>query len=117
MKITQLLTPMTEVHWLAVTDTVRDAFDHLETYGVTAAPLVDQAGRYVGTVTEADLRRAADRSMALAAVPRRSHVEAVGPDADVEGLDAAHLFVPVVDGSGRLVGIVERRRRSNTRAA
>jgi CBS domain-containing protein len=112
MKITQLLTPMTEVRWLSVTDTVGDAFDHIETYGLAAAPLVDWGGRYVGTVTEADLRRyPGSRSTPLSAVERRARNPAVYVDGDASAIEAAsHPFVPVVDGTGRLVGIVERRR-------
>lgn len=120
MKITQLLTPITDVHWISVTDTVRDAFDHMETYELTAAPILDWNGRYLGTVTEADLRRhvaSTDQAAALATplstVERRSHNLAVTIDRDVESLveqASGHRFIPVVDDSGRLLGIVDRRR-------
>jgi CBS domain-containing protein len=120
MKIAQLLTPMSDVQWLSVTDTVQDAFDHMETYEVTAAPLLDWDGRYVGTVTEADLRRHVAVAVGRAAfatplveVERRSHNTAVAIDRDVRSVvDHAlmHRFVPVVDGCGKLVGIVDRRR-------
>ena len=121
MKITQLMTPMTEIQWLAVTDTVRDAFDHMETYDLHAVPVLDGHRRYVGTVTEADLRRhldgAADRPAALATplsdVERRSRNIAVTPDrelASVADHAAGHRFIPVVDDHGQLVGIVDRQR-------
>jgi CBS domain-containing protein len=121
MTILQLLTPISEVSWLSVTDTVRDAFDHLETYELSAAPLVDWNGRYVGTITEADLRRHVasmpDRSAALAtplsAIQRRARNPAVTADRGLEAITdqaAAHGFVPVVDGTERLIGIIERRR-------
>lgn len=121
MTMLQLLTPIADVSWLSVTDTVRDAFDHLETYELSAAPLVDWSGRYAGTVTQADLRRhvaaAADRAAALAtplsAIERRAHNPAVGIDRDPASLAdeaAAHGFVPVADATGRLVGIIDRRR-------
>jgi CBS domain-containing protein len=117
MKIMQLLTPLADVQWLSVTDTVRDAFDHLETYEVTAAPLLDWSGRYIGTVTEADLRRhvagMGSLATALVDVERRSSNVAVAVDDDVTAI-AGHLsmqrFIPVVDGSGKLVGVVDRRR-------
>lgn len=121
MTILQLLTPMADVSWLSATDTVRDAFDHLETYELSAAPLVDRAGRYAGTVTQADLRRhvagAGDRTAALAtplsAIERRARNPAVPIDRDLTALAdeaAAHGFVPVVDATGRLVGVIDRRR-------
>jgi len=121
MKIMQLLTPTTEVRWISVTDTVRDAFDHMETYELGAAPILDWSGRYLGTVTGADLRRhvasTVDRAAALAtplsAVDRRSHNVAVTGDRDVSSVvDQAlgHPFVPVVDDTGCLLGIVDRQR-------
>jgi CBS-domain-containing membrane protein len=120
MTVLELLTPIADVAWLSVTDTVRDAFDHLETYELSAAPLVDWGGRYAGTVTQADLRRhvaAADRATALAtplsAIERRARNPAVSVDRDPASLAdaaAAHGFVPVADATGRLVGIIDRRR-------
>lgn len=121
MKISQMLTPIDQVHWLATTDTVRDALDHMETYVVTAAPLVDWDGRYVGTVTMADVRRhvegAKERAAAwaapLARVPRGARYDAVALERDAESLDphtSMLCFVPVVDGIGKLVGVVDRRR-------
>lgn len=121
MKITQLLTPIAQVQWLATTDTVRDAFDHMETHELTAAPLLDWKGRYIGTVTEADLRRhvagIADRVIALAtpltAVERRSHNTAVTVHQSLASIveqASGHCFVPVIDDGGKLLGIVDRRR-------
>ena len=126
MTILQLLTPIARVHWLSVADTVRDAFDQLETYELSAAPLLDWAGRYVGTVTEADLRRhvaaTADRAAAFATplsdIARRAHNPAVTADralASIETQAAAHSFVPVIDATGRLVGIIDRGRITNRR--
>jgi len=121
MMMLQLLTPITDVPWLSAADTVRDALDHLETYELSAAPLLDHAGRYAGTVTQADLRRhvagAADRTAALAtplsAIERRARNPAIPIDRDPASLAdeaAAHGFVPVVDASGRLAGVIDRRR-------
>jgi CBS-domain-containing membrane protein len=117
MTIMKLLTPISEVHWLATTDTVRDAFDHLETHDLRAAPMLDAEHRYRGTVTQSDLRRlvskARDREAALdtplAALELRSHNEAVTPERDAAAISAqaaAHPFVPVVDRRGVLLGIV-----------
>lgn len=121
MTLLQLLTPMTDVPWLSAADSVRDAFDQLETYELSAAPLVDRAGCYAGTVTQADLRRhvagATDRAAALAMplseIERRARNPAVPLDRDPASLAdeaAAHGFVPVVDAAGRLAGVIDRRR-------
>ncbi|MDX2089536.1 MAG: CBS domain-containing protein [Kofleriaceae bacterium] len=124
MTIQHLLTPITEIHWLFASDTVRDAFDHLETYELTAAPMLDWSGRYLGTVTEADLRRHlanGEREAALATrlteIERRARNLPVTIDCDAETLvfhAASHLFVPVVDDCDRLLGIIDRKRITRT---
>ncbi len=107
------LTPITDVQWLSVTDTVRDALDHMETYEVSAVPLLDWAGRYVGTVTRADLRRhlanTRDERTPLGDIERRVSNAPVrlGEEEVTQG---EHAFVPVVDDAGKLLGIVDRRR-------
>lgn len=121
MMMMQLLTPIAQVPWLSAADTVRDALDQLETYELSAAPLVDRTGRYAGTVTQADLRRhvagAADHvaalSTPLASIERRARNPAIALDRDPASLAdeaAAHGFVPVVDAAGRLAGVIDRRR-------
>lgn len=121
MKIIELMTPVAEVAWLSVTDTVADAFDHMETNQSCAAPILDATGRYVGTVTVADLRRHVEGmrgrgsalSTPLADLERRARNPAITLERDVASVvehAAAHRFVPVVDDGGRLIGIVDRRR-------
>ena len=120
MTIMQLLTPVNRVASMSATDTVRDAFDHLARHDVDAAPIVDQTGRYVDTVTEADLRRHVASSKnriiaftdAVSAVEHRvrnAPVRVEQPLATILDRAAVHGFVPVVDASGKLLGIVERR--------
>ena len=121
MKIIELLTPVAQVPWIAVADSVRDALDHMDSHELGAAPILDAGGRYVGTVTMADFRRhldsAIDRAAALATplsdVARRSSNACVSVERDVDsvvGQAATHPFIPVVDATSRLVGIVDRRR-------
>ncbi|MBX3159006.1 MAG: CBS domain-containing protein [Deltaproteobacteria bacterium] len=122
VRSTVKLIPRSQVALLAVTDTVRDAFDRLETRELFAAPLVDTAGRYIGMITEADLRRhvaaQTDRIVAFAMpvgkvargalnAPVREGELALVLD-EHSARASMHAFVPVVDGTGRLVGIVER---------
>ena len=42
---------------LTISDTIGQAFDHMETHGVPSVHVVDQKHAYLGTVTEAELRR------------------------------------------------------------
>jgi CBS domain-containing protein len=108
---------------------VKQAVRLLDEYQITAMPVVDEEGRLVGVVSEADVlrdalppdRRAHDRLVELAAPPVHlvvtdvmTHLPmSVGPDDDL--VDAVELMVdtqvkslPVVS-SGRVVGMVSRR--------
>jgi CBS domain-containing protein len=113
----------------------KDIVDTMATERVSALPIVDAGGRIVGIVSEADLLRklerpehsaaarliSRDRREAavkaagdLAAELMTTPVVTIGPDATAGA--AARLMhkhqvkrLPVVDGDGRLVGIVARR--------
>ena len=105
----------------------------MQVHGVSALPVVDAQGRLVGIVSEADLlpkeasetdgehhllfgprRKRADKAAGLVAAQLMSApVAAVGPDATLR--EAARLILqrkvkrlPVVDGGGRIIGIVSR---------
>jgi len=121
MSLLHLLTPIAEVPSLSMTDTVREAFARLERARRVAAPIVDRNGRYVATITEADLRRhvtkTADRINAFAAVlsqvQRGAQNAAVTIDRGVASIieqATRYGFVPVVDATRRLLGIIDRRR-------
>jgi CBS domain-containing protein len=120
MSLEKLITPLARVATLVTTDSVRDALGELASHHAAAAPLVDGDGRYAGTLTAADLqrhvasghRRAAMRTP-LRDVAQRAHNPALAVDESLAVLAAracGHGFVPVVDGDGKLLGIIERRR-------
>ena len=104
----------------------------MQVHGVSALPVVDAEGRLAGIVSEADLlpkeasetdgehhlfgprRKRADKAAGLVAAQLMSApVAAVGPDATLR--EAARLILerkvkrlPVIDGGGRIIGIVSR---------
>jgi len=104
----------------------------MQVHGVSALPVVDAGGRLAGIVSEADLlpkeasetdgvrhllgsrRKRADKASGLVAAQLMSApVVTVGPDATLR--EAARLILerkvkrlPVVDGGGRIIGIVSR---------
>lgn len=117
MTVTLLLTPIAEVACVDLRATVREALAGMQ--GFAAIPVVDGAGRYVGTLTEGDLLRLMhlDRDLDLdrhtvSMVPLKVANRPVDATAEIrEILQAAsdRNFVPVVDSRGVLMGIVTRR--------
>jgi len=121
MHMKAMLTPLAGVACLSIGDSVRDAYDQLESHDLAAAPLLDWSGHYVGTITEADLRRHVaarpDRALAfgtpLGQVQRRANNPAVTLEHGLGTLAmraCSQGFVPVVDTENRLIGIIDRRR-------
>ncbi|WP_243149793.1 CBS domain-containing protein [Thermaerobacter sp. PB12/4term] len=116
------LLPKSDVVWLSPRNTLRQAMERMEHHRYTAVPLVDDEGRYAGTLTEGDLlwyikgtrNFSFDRAerILVAEVPRRFRYEPVSIYAEVADLirlAAAQSFVPVVDDRGLFIGIVRRR--------
>jgi CBS-domain-containing membrane protein len=122
MNIAFFLTPKNTVVWLRDRSTVRQATEKMETHRYTAIPMVDDDGRYAGTITEGDLlwwmkrsqgpwRELAEHTRVLD-VPRRVDNQPVRMDAEMDRLVALATeqnFVPVVDDRGVFVGIVRRK--------
>jgi CBS domain-containing protein len=122
MNIAFFLTPKHDVVWLSLMTTVRQALTTMQESGYTAVPLLDEGGRYAGTLSEGDLLRKITDSpqrtlediqmLLLQEVPLRIAVRAVGIDAEMEELFSRAVeqnFVPVVDSRNAFVGIVTRR--------
>lgn len=122
MNIAFFLTPKIDLVCLPIKSTMRQALEKMEHHRYTALPLLDEQGKYVGTLTEGDLlwkmkntpglSFEGTQKVRLEDVPRRVKHEAVHINAEVEDLiplAEAQNFVPVVDDSGTFIGIVKRR--------
>lgn len=122
MKVAFFLTPKQEVVWLPLFSTMRQALERMEHHRYTAVPLLDNEGRYVGTLTEGDLlwklkhtptmSFADTEGVRLSEVPRHVNNYPIHIDAEMEELFSMALdqnFVPVVDGRQVFIGIVRRR--------
>jgi predicted transcriptional regulator len=121
--ITFFLLPKVDVAWIPLEASMRQAFLRMEETGYTAIPMLDQDGRYAGTITEGDLLRhlmhsmqdvspAAAERVRAADVKLRVTNTAVDIDANVEELLERAIdqnFVPVQDSRGAFIGIVRRR--------
>ena len=55
MNVAFFLTPKTEVIYEKIDATMRQVLERMEYHRYTAIPLIDNEGKYVGTITEGDL--------------------------------------------------------------
>jgi CBS domain-containing protein len=122
MKIAFFLLPKSEVVYLPLKSTMRQALEKMEYHRYTAVPIIDDEGKYVGTITEGDLLWKLKNTHGLSFkdtekiplidVPQRMKNNPVRIDAEIEDLLSLAIvqnFVPVVDDDGVFIGIVRRR--------
>lgn len=122
MNIAFFLLPKKDVICLTPESTVRQALERMEYHRYSAVPLLDEEGRYVGTITEGDLlwalKNTPDLNIAtinkkrLKEIPCRLQNKTVSIDAqivDLITLAIAQNFVPVVDDQDKFIGIIRRR--------
>jgi len=115
------LTPKQEVIHLSEHSTMRQALEKMEYHRYSAVPLVDDEGRYAGTITEGDLLWKIKNTpglsfenthkISLLDVPKHRHNKAVSIRAcmdDLISLAETQNFVPVADDDGVFIGIVKR---------
>lgn len=121
MNIAFFLTPKNEVIYETPESTMRQALERMEYHRYTAIPLVDEDGRYMGTVTEGDLlwklKNTSDlnfkntEKILLKDVPRHMKNKPVYIDANIEDLIYISInqnFVPVIDDNDVFIGIIKR---------
>ncbi|WMJ79164.1 CBS domain-containing protein [Clostridium sp. MB40-C1] len=121
MNIAFFITPKKEVVYEKPSSTMRQALERMERYRYTAIPLVDEKGRYVGTVTEGDLlwklKNTADlnfkntEKILLKDVPTHMKNKPVHIDAEIEDLisiSVSQNFIPVIDDNDIFIGIIKR---------
>jgi CBS domain-containing protein len=121
MNVAFFLIPKNEVICLPIKCTMRQALEKMEHHRYTAVPLIDQKGKYVGTITEGDLLWKLKNTPGLSFegtekvliqdVPRRVQNTPVRIDAEIEdllSLAVVQNFVPVVDDGEVFIGIIRR---------
>jgi CBS-domain-containing membrane protein len=122
MNVAFFLVPKNEVAWIPMSATLGEANAQFEQTGYSALPLLDDEGRYAGTITEGDLLRevmrvperepSATQQLTIRQLQPARRVCPVGIDAQMEELFGRAIeqnFVPVVDSRDVFVGIVRRR--------
>jgi len=122
LNIAFFLVAKSEVVYLSPKNTMRQALEKMQHHGYTAVPLIDNKGRYAGTITEGDLLWKLKNTpgltfentdkVLLEDVPQRINNIAVRINAHMEDLltlAVAQNFVPVIDDSDIFIGIIRRR--------
>lgn len=121
MNIAFFLTPKNEVVCENLESSMRQVMEKMEYHGYTAIPLIDNNGRYVGTLTEGDLlwklkntpelNFKNTESVSVSDIPRRVSHKSVSINSDIESLINLAIgqnFVPVVDDNRIFIGIIKR---------
>lgn len=121
MNIAFFLTPKEEVVCETPNSSLGQILDTMEKYRYTAIPLIDNKGKYVGTLTEGDLLwkikntpkfNFKDASKMLSKeIPRHMNNRPVRINANMEDLVSLAVnqnFVPVIDDNDVFIGIIKR---------
>ena len=118
------LTPKSTVAYLQSNFTVRQAIEKMKFHRYSSVPIIDENGKYVGTITEGDIFWFINSNdegfttyeledVPLSQVPRRRDNDAVNAMANISDLFNMAInqnFVPVVDDSNTFIGIITRKK-------
>ena len=121
MNIAFFLTPKEEVIWISADSTMRQAIEKMEFHRYSALPLVDNRGKYAGTITEGDmlwhLKHAENlefkdtNKILIRDISKYQKNKAVSIEAHIEDLILLSVdqnFIPVVDDHDIFIGIIKR---------
>ena len=121
MNVLRFLTPKIEVEYINIDSTVRQGLEKMKFHGYAAIPVIDDEGRYVGTVTEGDFLWALYNNnnpdlkklekTELRTIIRRDY-QAVQASASMDEILTRvyyQNFVPVVDDRGVFIGLIKRK--------
>lgn len=122
MNVAFFLIPKKNIVFLKENATMRQALERMEYHSYSAVPLINDQGKYVGTITEGDLLWKLKNTPGLTFENTediflsevKQHVQnlPVTIDAQMEDLISRAVvqnFVPVVDDQHIFIGIVRRR--------
>lgn len=122
VNIAFFLIPKREVAFVKYESTMRQALEKMEFHKYSAVPIMDNQGRYVGTLTEGDLLWKMKNTPGLSFenthktklkdIKPERYNEPIHIDADMESIIERAMeqnFVPVIDDAGIFIGIIRRR--------
>ncbi|MBQ6067733.1 MAG: CBS domain-containing protein [Clostridia bacterium] len=121
MNVLYFLTPKAEVEYININSSVRQGLEKMRYHGHAAIPVIDDAGRYMGTVTEGDFLWALyndnnpdlkklEKTELRTIIHKQYHPVRASAAID-EILNRAYNqnFVPVVDDRNMFIGIIKRK--------
>ena len=124
MNIAFFLTPKIEVVFITEDLTLDKTLNIMEKNKYSAVPIIDQKGKYIGTLTEGDILWYIEdklkkedfnleniKKVSIKQVPRKVKNSAVRINSNIEnliGLAVSQNFVPVVDDENTFIGIIKR---------
>ena len=121
LNIAFFITPKNDVVYEKSTSTMRQAIERMEYHRYSAIPILDDEGRYVGTLTEGDLlwklkntsRLSFDSTskVLISDIPMHMVNKPVRISCNIEDLiltAASQNFVPVLDDQDKFIGIIRR---------
>lgn len=121
MNLAFFLVSKSETIYLSPKHTMRQALEKMEHHRYTAIPLIDNSGKYEGTITEGDLLWKLKNTpglcfentekVMLKDIPQRVNNKPVKITSSIEDLISLTItqnFVPVIDDGGIFIGIVRR---------
>lgn len=119
MSILGMLKPKYSTTYLEEGDSLREGLTIMKASGYTAVPVIDRAGKYVGTVSEGDflwhMLEYGEESLdeyQIKQIMKKGRMKAAREENDVETLMEYALFqnfVPMVDDRNCYMGIITRR--------
>lgn len=121
MNIAFFLTPKQEILYETEDATMKEVVDKMEFSTFTAIPLIDNNGKYIGTITEGDLLWKLKNTPGLTIddtpmvsirdINRYTKSQTVSINANIEDLielAKSQNFIPVEDDEGIFIGIIKR---------
>lgn len=122
MQISSFLLPKEQVAYITSSVSMHEAMEQLEHHHYTAIPIIDSAGKYIGTLSEGDLLWKLKNTpglhfgnlheISVSKIQNRVRNESVSINAQMEDmltLAADQNFVPVVDDACIFIGIIRRK--------
>lgn len=116
------LKPKSEIAYIKVEDTLRQAIQKMEYHKYSSIPILNNEGKYVGTITEGDLLWGIKNKynlslkeaeyISITEIDRKLDYTAVRVDANMEDLMLRAMdqnFVPVIDDQDNFIGIITRK--------